>query len=109
MCLQKLSAKNLRKTEEEAESIRVETTQKVIAEKLSVKETRKLVSKVMSSLTASSSVPPSPAVKQVLKATGSLQKLSGEMLVKAEPEKLREFQELLRQKLAEVEEVLKQK
>jgi ParB family chromosome partitioning protein len=109
MCLQKLSAKNLRKTEEEAESIRVEITQKVIAEKLSVKEARKLVSEVMSSLAASSSTPPLPAAKQVLKATGSLQKLSGEMLAKAEASKLREFQELLRQKLAEVEEVLKQK
>lgn len=110
MCLQKLSAKNLGKTEEEAESIRVETTQKVIAEKLSVKETRKLVSEVMSSLAASSPTPPPPpAVRQVLKATGSLQKLSGEMLAKAEPEKLREFQELLRQKLTEVEEVLKRK
>jgi hypothetical protein len=31
------------------------------------------------------------------------------MLAKAEASKLREFQELLRQKLAEVEEVLKQK
>jgi ParB family chromosome partitioning protein len=109
MCLQKLSAKNLGKTGEEAESIRVETTQKVIAEKLSVKETRKLVSKVMSSLAASSSTPPPPGVKQVLKVTGNLQKLSGEMLAKAEASKLRELQELLRQKLAEVEEVLKHK
>lgn len=44
MCLQKLSAKNLGKTEEEAESIWVETMQKVIGEKLCVKDTRKLVS-----------------------------------------------------------------
>jgi ParB family chromosome partitioning protein len=109
MCLQKLSAKNLEKTEEEAESIRIETTQKVIAEKLSVKETRKLVSEVMSSLAASSPTPPPPAAKQVLKATGSLQRLSGEMLAKAEASQLRGFQELLRQKLVEVEEALKQK
>ncbi len=109
MCLQKLSAKNLGKTEEEAESIRVEATQKVIAEKLSVKDTRKLVSEVMSSLAASPSTPPPPAAKQVLKATGSLEKLSSEMLAKAEPEKLRELQELLRQKLIQVEEALKQK
>jgi hypothetical protein len=38
-----------------------------------------------------------------------LEKLSGEMLAKAEPEKLKELQELLRQKLAQVEEALKQK
>jgi ParB family chromosome partitioning protein len=63
----------------------------------------------MSLLAALASTPPPPAAKQVLKATGSLQKLSGEMLANAEPEKLREFQELLRQKLAEVEEALKQK
>jgi ParB family chromosome partitioning protein len=109
MCLQKLSARNLGKTEEEAESIRVETTQKVIVEKLSVKDTRKLVSEVMSSLAASSPTPPPPAAKQILKATGSLEKLSGEMLAKAEVSFLRELQELLRQKLAQVEEALKQK
>jgi ParB family chromosome partitioning protein len=63
----------------------------------------------MSPLTASSPTPPPRAAKQVLKATGSLQKLSSEMLAKAEPKKLRELQELLRQKLAQVEEALKQK
>jgi hypothetical protein len=63
----------------------------------------------MSSLAASSPTSPPLAAKQVLKATGSLEKLSGEMLAKAEPEKLRELQELLRQKLAQVEKALKQK
>jgi hypothetical protein len=38
-----------------------------------------------------------------------LEKLSGEMLAKAEASFLRELQELLRQKLAQVEEALKQK
>jgi ParB family chromosome partitioning protein len=63
----------------------------------------------MSSLAEKSPTPPPPAEEQVLKATGSLEKLSGEMLAKAEPEKLRELQEVLRQKLAQVEEALKQK
>lgn len=108
MCLQKLSAKNLGKTEAEAQSIRVEATQQVINEKLSVKETRKLVSDLISNQVVSSSKE-TPAVRQVLKATETLQKLSGEILSKNEPEKLKEFQKLLRQKLAEVKEVLQQK
>ncbi len=107
MALQKLSAKNLGKTEPSAQSIRVTTTQKVIADKLSVSQTRKLVGEVMSEHAL-----PQPTqqlkVKQVTKATRSLQKLSGEMLAKSEPSELIEFQEVLRQKLAEIEGVLKQ-
>lgn len=107
MALQKLSAKNLGKTEPEAQSIRVNTTQKAIAEKLSVSETRKLVSEVIA-LHAKTHVAPQQGVKQVSTATRSLQKLSGEILAKAETSQLIEFQEVLRQKLAEIEAVLKQ-
>ncbi len=107
MALQKLSAKNLGQTELSAQSIRVNTTQKVIAEKLSGSETRKLVGQVIAFHAKPNPTPPK-RVKQIAKVTGNLQQLSSEMLALAEPSQLIEFQEVLRQKLAEIEGVLKQ-
>lgn len=108
IALQKLSAKNLGLSEEKSQLIRVDTTQKVIEEKLSAPQTRKLVSEVIAF-----HILPAPTplkrVRQISKATGSLQQLSNDMLAKAEPSQLLEFQEVLRQKLAEIEVVLKQK
>jgi len=106
IALQKLSAKNLGLTEEEAQLIRSETTHKVIAEKLSGSQTRKLVSEAIA-LHLQAEPIPQKSVKQVSSVTGSLQKLSGEMLAQAELSQLIEFQEVLRQKLAEIEGVLK--
>lgn len=108
MALQKLSAKSLRKTESETQAIRVNTTQKVIAEKLSAAQTRKLVGEIIA-LHVQDDPTPQNRVKQISTATGKLQKLSSEILAKAEPFQIKEFQEILRQKLAEIEEVLKQK
>ena len=108
MALQKLSAKNLGLTEEEAESIRLNTTQKVIAEKLSASATRKLVASVIASQVQPSSTSETK-IKPVSQEARRLQKLSLESLKKTERTQLIEFQEVLRQKLAEIEEVLKQK
>lgn len=107
MALQKLSAKNLGQTELSAQSIRVNTTQKVIAEKLSGSQTRKLVGQVIAFHAKPDPTPPK-RVKQIAKVTGNLQQLSSEMLALAEPSQLIEFQEVLRQKLVEIEGVLKQ-
>ena len=108
MALQKLSAKNLGLTEEEAESIRLNTTQKVTAEKLSASATRKLVASVIASQVQPSSTSETK-IKPVSQEARRLQKLSLESLKKTERTQLIEFQEVLRQKLAEIEEVLKQK
>ncbi len=108
MALQKLSAKNLGVTEEEAESIRLNTTQKVIAEKLSASATRKLVASVIASQVQPSSTSETK-IKPVSQEARRLQKLSLESLKKTERTQLIEFQEVLRQKLAEIEEVLNQK
>jgi ParB family chromosome partitioning protein len=108
MALQKLSANNLGKTEEKAQSIRINTTQKVIAEKLSVSQTRKLVSQIISEYTQSSAAARKKD-KKVLQAAESLKEVSLEMLGQAELSQLTEFQEVLRQKLAEIEAILKQK
>lgn len=107
MVLQKLSAKNLGKKEEEAQQIRVNTTQKVIAEKLSATQTRKLVGEVIANHALPDRSPPK-RVKPLSIATESLQKLSGEMLASAELSQLMELQEVLRQRLTEVEGVLLQ-
>lgn len=108
MVLQKLSAKNLGKTESEAQSIRVNTTQRVIAEKLSASVARKLVNEVIA-LHVKPEPIPQKKVKLLSIAAASLQQLSGEILTQSEPSQLLEFQEVLRQKLAEIEVALKQK
>lgn len=108
MALSKLNAKNLGKTEEEAQSIRVDTTQKVIADKLSAAQTRKLVKEVLTLHEKADSTSPQK-VRQVSQVTGSLQKLSSEMLATAQRDQLTQLQEVLNQKLAEIEEILKQK
>ncbi|MFL9455975.1 MULTISPECIES: ParB/RepB/Spo0J family partition protein [Nostocales] len=107
MALQKLSAKNLGLSEEEAQSIRANTIQKVMAEKLSATATRKLVAEVIA-LQAQSSASVTK-VKSVSIEVNRLQKLSLESLKQAEVSQLMEFQQVLRQKLVEIEEVLKQK
>jgi ParB family chromosome partitioning protein len=108
MALSKLNAKNLGKSEEEAQLIRVNTTQKVIAEKLSAAQTRLLVKEVLTLHQKADSTLPQ-TVRQVSKVTGSLQKLSSEMLAAAQLNQLTQLQEVLNQKLAEIEEILQQK
>ncbi|MBW4676089.1 MAG: ParB/RepB/Spo0J family partition protein [Desmonostoc geniculatum HA4340-LM1] len=108
MALQKLSAKNLGLSESEAQAIRSNTTQQAIFQKLSVQATRKLVAEVIASQSQASPTPQKPRLP-VATATRSLHKISGEALKKAEVSQLMEFQEALRQKLAEIELVLKQK
>lgn len=108
MALSKLNAKNLGKTEEEAQLIRVNTTQKVITEKLSAAQTRKLVKEALALHEKADSTPPQK-VRQVSQVTGSLQKLSSEMLATAQRDQLTQLQEVLNQKLAEIEKILKQK
>ena len=108
IALSKLSVKNLGVSEEKAKEIRVKTTQQVISEKLSASQTRKLVGEVI----AEEALPNSTSTaktKPVSVETSRLQKLSIESLQAADPEQLVEFQEVLRQKLAEIEAVLQQK
>ncbi len=106
LALQKLSAKNLGLSEKKAQAIRVETTHKVIAEKQSISQTRKLVSEIIT-LHAKTEPILQKKVKQVSAAARSLQQLSSEIFAQADPSQLIEFQEVLQQKLAEIEEILK--
>ncbi|GCL36008.1 parB-like partition protein [Sphaerospermopsis reniformis] len=108
MALQKLSAKNLGLPESEAEEIRINITQKVLAEKLSVQKTRQLVTEAIASQSTDAEKI-EKQVKPVATATRSLYKVSGEALKKVEVSQLMEFQEVLRKKLAEIEEVIQEK
>jgi ParB family transcriptional regulator, chromosome partitioning protein len=107
MALSKLSAKNLVLPEEEAQPIRVQATNRVIAEKLSVTQTRKLVQEIINS-NLDDFPGAARQLKQVKLAAGNLKKLSPQVLEQAEVDQLVELQEVLRQKLAEIEAVLKQ-
>lgn len=106
MALAKLNGKNLGKTEDEALAIRVQVTQRVMAEKLSATKTRKLVNETIASQ-AKEDVKLSRNIKQVAKVTGNLQKLSSETLAAAEIDQLTQLQEILKQKLAEIEKIVK--
>lgn len=106
IALQKLSAKNLGVSEEQAHAIRVETTKKVVEENLSVIATRKLVSEVMASHQTSLTEITSTR-KPVSQEVRRLQKLSFDSLKKTERSELLELQDTLRQKLTEIEKILK--
>ncbi len=108
LALQKLSAKNLKISEKQAKAIRAKTTQQVLAEKLSVAQTRKLVTEVAQKQTKSEKSS-TTGNKQISAAVRPLQKLSPENLKDAEVAQLVELQETLQQKLAEIEEILQQK
>lgn len=108
LALQKLSAKNLKISEKQAKAIRAKTTEKVLAEKLSVAQTRKLVAEVAQKQTKSEKSS-TTGNKQISAAVRPLQKLSPENLKDAEVAQLVELQETLQQKLAEIEEILQQK
>lgn len=108
LALQKLSAKNLKISEKQAKAIRVKTTEKVLAEKLSVAQTRKLITEVVQKQTKSEKSS-TTGNKQISAAVRLLQKLSPENLKDAEVAQLVELQETLQQKLAEIEEILQQK
>ncbi|MBD2526448.1 ParB/RepB/Spo0J family partition protein [Nostoc sp. FACHB-133] len=107
MALQKLSAKNLGLNEQKAQLIREKTTQKVVAEKLSVIATRKLVAEVITSH-SQSEVTNTTREKAVLQVSRRLEQLSLETLKQANPTELIDLQEVLRKKLVEIEQVLKQ-
>ncbi|MTJ50435.1 ParB/RepB/Spo0J family partition protein [Dolichospermum sp. UHCC 0259] len=108
IALQKLSTKNLGVPELEAEEIRTHITQKVLAEKLSVQKTRQLVTEAIASQSTDAEKI-EKQVKPMTTATRSLYKVSGDALKKVEVSQLMEFQEVLRKKLAEIEEVIQEK
>lgn len=109
LALQKLSAKNLKLSEKQAKQIRVDTTKQVLFEELSVSQTRKLVNEILTKYVKVEQTTDGSKIKQVSSATQSLQQISIELLSSTDISQLKDFQEVLRKKLAETEEVLNQR
>ncbi len=106
LALNKLSAKNLKISERKAKSVRVEKTKQVIEKKLSAAETRKLVNEVLEKYAGSESKS-NRELSSIVRAKVNLQHLSEEVLASADASQLKALEEVLRQKLAAIETVLK--
>ncbi|AFZ38299.1 ParB family protein (plasmid) [Stanieria cyanosphaera PCC 7437] len=106
LALNKLSAKNLKISERKAKSVRVEKTKQVTLKKLSAAETRKLVNEVLEKY-AGSEAKSHRELKTIVRAKVNLQHLSDEVLASADASQLKALEEVLRQKLAAIETVLK--
>jgi ParB family transcriptional regulator, chromosome partitioning protein len=104
--LNKLSAKNLKISERKAKSVRVEKTKQVIENKLSAAETRKLVNEVLEKY-AGSETKSQREFSSIVRVKVNLQQLSEEVLASADASQLKALEEILRQKLAAIETVLK--
>jgi len=101
LALATLSAKALDISEEKAQKERTKITERVLAENLTVPETRELIKQVKAKyLTQTSSE--SKEVKSVIKKITSLSKAS---LIDASTEQLQELKTLLQKKLAEIEKL----
>ena len=101
MVLQTLSAKKLKKSERQAERLRAKVTQQVVAEKLSLAETKKLVSDCLEK-----HAPKGRARQKTDSAHKVLRGLKELSLSGVEREQLLEFRQELLSKLSEVEEAL---
>ena len=106
LALQQLSPKNLKVGEREALTIRASATKRVIEEKLSVAQTRKLVKQIKQGQGTS---PLEQAAPPLAKVTRGVQQLSTQVLRELKTSQLEELQQLLGQKLAEISEVLQQR
>lgn len=102
MALASLSEKNLKVPERQARKERLEATEQVLDEKLTVAQTRELVRKIKAKF-----VEPEVSPSKTLKSTSQrIQKLTPSTLQSANREDLEKLQRVLKLKLAEVEALL---
>ena len=101
MVLQRLSAKKLKIDEKKIVKIRVETTQKVVEQNLTLLETQELVNQIISNNASKPANDPND--KQVKNIMRGLKELSVD---KIERSNLKKFHQSLQQKLKEIEAVL---
>jgi ParB family chromosome partitioning protein len=104
MVLQRLSAKKLKKSERQAERLRAKVTHQVVAEKLSLAETKKLVGNYQKK-----HAPKESSRQNQSSANKVLRDLKELFLSGVESEKLLELRQVLLSKLSEVEEALEEK
>ncbi|MFN6442089.1 MAG: hypothetical protein RMY35_035185 [Nostoc sp. DedSLP01] len=99
LALATLSAKALDISEEKAQKERTKITERVLAENLTVPETRELIKQVKGKYLTQTK-PESKEVKSIIQKISSLSKTS---LIHASTEQLQELKTLLQKKLAEIE------
>jgi ParB family chromosome partitioning protein len=102
LALASLSAKTLKIAERQATKERLAATQKVIEQDLTVAKTRELVAQIKAKY-----LNPKPAEsREIMVAAKGLEKLSPEVMKATNQEQLVELQQMLQQKLAEIEAIL---
>lgn len=106
IALQTLNAKNLGISESRARSARMKAIASVIDENLSVSDTRQLVATIRAKYGQSPGGRSRREVKQIRAIATDLQKLSPEVLDGAHPDQLVELQQVLQEKLAQIQSLL---
>jgi len=102
LALAVLSAKTLKVSERQATKERIEATQRVIEQDMTVAKTRELIARIKAKY-LEPKVSESKELSAVIRGMG---KLSKDMLATVEPEQLVELQKILQQKLLEIDAVL---
>jgi ParB family chromosome partitioning protein len=104
LALTVLSAKTLKTSERQATKERIEATNQVIEQDLTVPKTRELVAKIKAKYVK----PEISESKEVTTVVRGVEKLSKSVIVSTSPEQLTELRQILQQKLLEIDEILNQ-
>jgi ParB family transcriptional regulator, chromosome partitioning protein len=102
LALTVLSAKTLKTSERIAKKERMEATNRVIEQDLTVAKTRELVAQIKAKYLK----PETSDSKEVTAVVRGVEKLSKTVMSATSPEQLTELRELLQQKLSEIDEIL---
>ena len=107
LALTVLSAKTLKISERQATKVRIEATNQVIEQDLSVAKTRELIGQIKAKYLKSGASKESKASKQVTAIVRGVEKLSPTVMASATPEQLVQLREALQQKLSHINDILK--
>lgn len=105
LALAVVSGKTLRISERQANKERIEATQRVLEQDLTVAKTRELVARIKAKY-LEPEVSESFESKEVNSVIRGIEKLSKKVLATANPEQVTELRKLLKQKLLEIDQVL---
>ncbi|MCT7953019.1 ParB/RepB/Spo0J family partition protein [Ancylothrix sp. C2] len=104
LALTVISAKSLKISERQAKKERIEATNRVIEQDLTVPKTRELVAKIKAKYLK----PEVSESREVTAIVKGVEKLSRAVIVSTSPEQLVELRQVLQQKLSEIDDVLNQ-
>ncbi|MBD3559979.1 ParB/RepB/Spo0J family partition protein [Planktothrix sp. FACHB-1355] len=104
LALTVISAKSLKTSERQATKERIEATNRVIEQDLTVPKTRELVAKIKAKYVK----PEVSESKEVTAVVKGIEKLSSSVIGSTSPEQLAQLRQVLQQKLLEIDEMLNQ-